>query len=91
MQQQIQETISSLIRELYHLQELLSDGDVGPEVCVDEVTNPRASYTAAEAEEAKAQIEVAYQRGLLGYDKKRGMKMVVTKSTEGWRPRRRRQ
>jgi hypothetical protein len=43
-----------------------------------------ASYTPDEAKMAHQQIEAAYEAGLILYDKKRGMKMRVTKATVGW-------
>ena len=41
----------------------------------------RTSYTSAKAAKAKEQIEAAFRAGLITFDKKRGMKMVVTKAT----------
>lgn len=45
-----------------------------------------ASYTPDEATVAHQQIESAYQAQLIDYDKKRGLKMRVTKATVGWTP-----
>jgi hypothetical protein len=46
----------------------------------------KKSYTKKVAEQAKLDIEAAFRRGLISYDKKRGMKMQVTKATVGWSP-----
>lgn len=46
----------------------------------------KKTYTKAAAIEEKARIDDAYARGEIDYDKKRGMKMVVTKATKGWAP-----
>jgi hypothetical protein len=43
-------------------------------------------YTRAEAEVEKARIEEAHVADLITWDKKRGMKMLVTKRTDGWSP-----
>ena len=41
-------------------------------------------YTANAAAHMKARIEEQYQQGNITSDKKRGMKMLVTKRTVGW-------
>ena len=46
----------------------------------------RDRYTAKAAVVAKAEIERAYETGQIDYDKKRGLKMLVTKRTAGWSP-----
>jgi hypothetical protein len=46
----------------------------------------KASYTQSEAVAEKAEIESLFRRGEISYDKKRGLKMKVTKATEGWSP-----
>lgn len=46
----------------------------------------KKTYTKAAAIQEKARIDEAYARGEIDYDKKRGMKMVVTKATKGWAP-----
>lgn len=46
----------------------------------------KKTYSKAAAIEEKARIDDAYARGEIDYDKKRGMKMVVTKATKGWAP-----
>lgn len=46
----------------------------------------KTSYTKAAAIAEKARIDEAYERGEITYDKRRGMKMVVTKATKGWSP-----
>lgn len=43
-------------------------------------------YSPSEAAAEKLRIEEAYENGLITWDKKRGMKMLVTKRTEGWSP-----
>jgi hypothetical protein len=54
----------------------------------DHVTIPelKESYTKREAKQEKLRIEDAFRARLISYDKKRGMKMLVTKATEGWFP-----
>lgn len=46
----------------------------------------RSQYTRQQAIVARRNIDAAFQRGEITYDKRRGMKMVVTKSTIGWSP-----
>ncbi len=41
-------------------------------------------YTKEEAETEKARIETAFRSDKISWDKKRGMKMLVTKRTVGW-------
>ncbi len=46
----------------------------------------KSSYSKSAAIAEKARIDEAYERGEITYDKRRGMKMVVTKATKGWTP-----
>jgi hypothetical protein len=46
----------------------------------------KTSYTSVSAKKEKERIDEAFEAGLITYDKKRGMKMMVTKHTEGWSP-----
>jgi hypothetical protein len=46
----------------------------------------REHYSKAEADDEMENIESSYRSGLISWDKKRGMKMLVTKRTEGWTP-----
>ena len=52
----------------------------------DKIPTIKASYTVGAAVRAKAQIDDAFADGLITYDKRRGLKMLVTKHTEGWSP-----
>ncbi len=44
------------------------------------------AYSQPEAREEKSRIEEAFRAGLISYDKKRGLKMLVTKRTTGQVP-----
>lgn len=44
----------------------------------------KSSYTAEEEVAEKNRIDKAFQDGKITYDKRRGLKMLVTKSTIGW-------
>ena len=46
----------------------------------------KSSYTAEEAIAEKIRINQAFQDGNITYDKRRGLKMLVTKATAGWSP-----
>lgn len=48
----------------------------------------KSSYTQDAAIEEKVRIEHAFREGNITYDKKRGLKMLVTKATENWCPQR---
>lgn len=61
-------------------------GSIATSIAVPDLPDLKSSYSRAEAEVEKSRIEDAYLAGLITPDKKRGLKMVVTKSTEGWTP-----
>ncbi len=77
------ERIDRMVDELAAIRAVIANGanGVNNTNIVDGRYVVKQRYTAAEAETEKANIEAAFERGELSFDKKRGAKMLVTNRT----------
>ena len=86
----IAEALGRIAEDLAIIRDQFSGSEAAPVADPAPITTGpirlKNTYSKAAAIEEKARIEEAYARGEIDYDKKRGMKMVVTKATKGWAP-----
>ena len=85
----VAEALARIAEDVAIIREQLAGTAPAPSNVVPITSAPirlKKTYTKAAAAAEKARIEDAYARGEIDYDKKRGMKMVVTKATKGWAP-----